>query len=107
MSLVLETTPIPLEQTNDGVILVSGTRISLDVIVEAFQDGATPEEIVVQYNSLTLPIVYSVISYYLQHITAVEKYLKERRKQAAKTKKLNESRANSQGLRARLLARQK
>jgi uncharacterized protein (DUF433 family) len=65
MTLLLETTPLPLATDNDGVIRVTGTRISLDLVVEVFQDGATPEEIAIQYPSLSLPVVYAVISYYL------------------------------------------
>jgi uncharacterized protein (DUF433 family) len=107
MALLLETTPLPLTSDNDGVIRIAGTRIALDLVIEAFQDGATPEEIAVQYPSLSLSVVYAVISYYLQHAPAVEKYLRKRRKQAAEIRQKNELRANPAGVRERLLARQK
>lgn len=106
MTLVLETTPLPLAPDKDGVIRITGTRVTLDVIVEAFQEGATPEEIAVQYPSVSLPAVYAVISYYLQNSPAVEKYLRKRRKQAVEVRKANELRASPAGIRARLLARQ-
>ena len=107
MALLLETTPLPLTSDNDGVIRIAGTRIALDLVIEAFQDGATPEEIAVQYPSLSLSVVYAIISYYLQHALAVEKYLRKRRKQAAEIRQKNELRANPAGVRERLLARQK
>ena len=107
MTLLLETTPLPLTSDRDGVIRITRTRISLDLVVEAFQDGATPEEIAVQYPSLSLPVVYAVISYYLQHTTVVEKYLRKRRKQADEIRQKNELRADPAGVRERLLARQK
>ena len=107
MTLLLETMPLPLAKDNDGVIRVTGTRITLDLVVEAFQDGATPEEIAVQFPALSLPVVYAVISYYLQHAPAVEKYLRKRRKQSVETREKNELRASPAGVRERLLARQK
>jgi uncharacterized protein (DUF433 family) len=107
MTLLLETMPLPLAKDNDGVIRVTGTRIALDLVVEAFQDGATPEEIAIQFPALSLPVVYAVISYYLQHASAVEKYLRKRRKQSVETREKNELRANPAGVRERLLARQK
>jgi uncharacterized protein (DUF433 family) len=36
---------IPMVTGADGVIRVSGTRVTLDSILLAFNDGATPEEI--------------------------------------------------------------
>jgi len=36
---------IPIAKDADGVIRVSGTRVTLDSLVEAFQQSATPEEI--------------------------------------------------------------
>ncbi|RPH63043.1 MAG: DUF433 domain-containing protein [Chloroflexi bacterium] len=107
MPLLLETTPLPLISDTDGVIRVTGTRISLDLVVESFQDGATPEEIAVQYPSLSLPVVYSVIGYFLQNQAAVNKYLRKRRKLADDIRRANESRATPVGVRERLLARQK
>jgi len=54
---------IPLQADADGVIRVAGTRVTLETLIAAFSDGATAEEIVQQYPSLTLADVYSVIGY--------------------------------------------
>ncbi|MGA2133954.1 MAG: DUF433 domain-containing protein [Bryobacteraceae bacterium] len=43
---------IPMVTGDDGVIRVSGTRVTLDSILLAFNDGATPEEIAEQYPFL-------------------------------------------------------
>jgi uncharacterized protein (DUF433 family) len=40
---------IPMVTGAEGVIRVSGTRVTLDSILFAFNDGATPEEIAEQY----------------------------------------------------------
>ena len=106
MTFVIETQPIPLTLDADGVVRVSGTRVTLATIIYAFLDGATAEEIAQQYPSLSLPDIYSVIGYYLNQSAEVNKYLQRREKFAAKVKKQNESRFDPNGVRDRLLARQ-
>jgi len=108
MSLVVEQVDrIPLREDEHGVIRVAGTRVTLDTIAEAFNDGATAEEIVQQYPSLALADVYSVIGYLLRHQTDVAAYLKRRAEQCSTIQAENERRFNPQGVRARLLARQR
>lgn len=50
----------------------------LEVVIRAFQDGASPESIVQRYSTLSLSDVYSTIGYYLRHQNAVEAYLNHR-----------------------------
>jgi len=38
--------PIPLTRDSNGVMRVAETRVTLDIVVAAFQAGATPETIV-------------------------------------------------------------
>ena len=80
-------------------------HLTLDTVVGAFEDGATAEEIVWQYPSLSLAEVYAVISYYLQRQSEVEAYLAQRQQIADQTREQNEARFNQQGIRERLLAR--
>ena len=96
---------IPLETDADGVIRVGGTRVTLDTVVAAFNEGATPEEIAQQYPSLDLGDIYAVVGYYLHQRAEVEAYLDRRREQAASVRRENESRFDPRGLRERLLAR--
>ena len=105
MTLIINTTPVPLLSDNKGVVRVSGTRVTLDTIVAAFNEGTSAEEIVQQYPTLSLADVYSVISYYLRNYSEVEGYLKTRRKNAEIIRKQNEKRFDPQGIRERLLAR--
>lgn len=74
-----DTTPLPefLVRLPEGVIRVAGTRVSLDSVVWAFQDGATPEEICLDFPSLDLARVYSVLAYYLAHRHIIDAYLLE------------------------------
>ncbi|MEN3335505.1 MAG: hypothetical protein V7641_4870 [Blastocatellia bacterium] len=87
MVLPIEIEKIPIEIDNDGVMRVGGTRITLDTIVAAFNEGATAEEIVQQYSSLDLADVYSVIGYYLRQQQGVEDYLRRRQQQASEIRK--------------------
>lgn len=88
-----------------GVFRVADTRVSLDSVIYAFDEGATPEEIVQQYPTLDLAAIYSVISYYLHNRAEIEEYLEQRRIQRQEVKNEIETRFKPHGLRARLLAR--
>lgn len=105
MSLKISTDPAPLFTDEDGVVRLEGTRIRLDTVVYAFNQGASAEEILQQYPSLALANIYATITYYLQHQTAVDDYLKERQQEHDRVRQLNELRSDPAGLRERLLKR--
>jgi uncharacterized protein (DUF433 family) len=105
MGLMITHEPVPLQTTEEGVIRVAGTRVTLDTVVAAFEQGATAEEIVQQYPSLHLADAYAVISYYLRHRPEVETYLAERDQISRRVRLGNEGQFDPAGLRARLLAR--
>jgi uncharacterized protein (DUF433 family) len=100
------TNTVPLSTDQAGVLRVTGTRVSLDSVIYAFDEGATPEEIAQAFPTLDLAAIYSVIGYYLQNRAEVEQYLEQRKAQRAELKKEIESQFNPHGLRERLLARQ-
>jgi uncharacterized protein (DUF433 family) len=97
----------PLATDADGIVRVGATRVTLDTVVEAFDEGATPEEIVQQYPSLDLADVYAAISYYLRHRSEVEEYLRGRQAQHDEARRVNESRSPRADIRARLVSRRK
>ena len=68
----------PLYEDAVGALRVGDSRVLLELVIRAFQDGATPETIVQRYSTLTLPNVYAVIAYYLRHRNEVEGYLARR-----------------------------
>ncbi len=105
MTLPITTEPTPLKIDADGVVRVAGTRVTLDTIVAAFDDGATAEEIAYQYPSLDLADVYAVISYYLRRRQEVETYLNQRQQLADDVRKRNQSQHDPRGVRDRMLAR--
>lgn len=105
MSVIVSTSQIVLEKDASGVLYVGATRVPLDTVVYAFNDGATAEEIVWRYPTLDLTQVYAAISYYLQNRGEVEKYLAERAVRHAEIKAEAEARFNPKGIREQLLAR--
>ncbi len=97
--------PVPLTTDANGTARVGGTRVPLDTIVGAFNEGATAEEIVQQYPVLKLADVYAVIAYYLREREEVEAYLRQRQQRAEQVRRENEARFDPAGIRERLLAR--
>ena len=106
MSTLVITEIIPIEADADGVLRVSKTRVTLDTIVAAFNDGATAEEIAQQYPTVPLADLYSVIGHYLRRNVEVGVYLSRRRQEAEQVRKENEVRFNPIGVRERLITRQ-
>jgi uncharacterized protein (DUF433 family) len=107
MAEVLTTVPTPLAIGADGAIRVGGTRVTLDTILAAFDEGATAEQIVQQYPSLSLADVYQAIGYYLSRPGDFDAYLTERGRAHGEARMSNESRWQPGGIRDRLLARQR
>lgn len=91
MSVVIETAAPPIRQDEAGALRVGDSRVLLDLVVQEFQDGATPEVIVQQYPTLKLADVYAVVAYYLQHQAEIEAYLAEREAMAQEVRQRIES----------------
>jgi uncharacterized protein (DUF433 family) len=63
-----------VEQRSGGY-WITGTRISLDSIIAAFNRGAAPETIRRSFPLLTLEEVYGAITFYLAHENEIAEYL--------------------------------
>lgn len=72
----------PLRLDEGGAVRIGNTRISLDLIVEQYENGMTPEEMVRAYDTLVLADVHAAIAFYLQHREEVQGYLKRRAEEA-------------------------
>ncbi len=72
----------PLRLDEGGAVGVGNSRISLDLVVEHYENGVTPEEMVRVYDTLVLADVYAVVAYYLRHPDEVRVYLKRRAEEA-------------------------
>jgi uncharacterized protein (DUF433 family) len=77
----------------------------LEIVVRAFQDGATPETIVQRYSTLALPDVYAVLDYYLRHPNEIG----DRREQKAKEvrQRIDSQQGDLSDIRARLLTQRR
>jgi uncharacterized protein (DUF433 family) len=106
MAIAFDAEPAPLRQDNQGDIRVGGSRVLLDLVVHAFQDGATPETIVQMYPTVTLADVYGAITYYLRHREEVESYLRQREQRAEKVRETIQAQQEDMSeIRERLLRR--
>lgn len=108
MGFTVQIAAPPLREDADGTLRVGNSRVLFELVIRAFQDGATPETIVQRYSTLTLVDVYAVIAYYLQHNNDVEDYL-ARREQAAQAiqNRIEEKQADLGTIRERLMARRR
>jgi uncharacterized protein (DUF433 family) len=107
MSLVLEREIPPLREDETGAIRVGKSRVLLEVVIRAFQDGVSPEAIVQRYSTLSLSDVYNTIGYYLRHQNAVEAYLNQREQLAESVQqRLSNIQPDLSLIRSRLLSQQ-
>ena len=80
--LPLHAEPPPLRVDEGGAVCVGKSRVSLDLVVEQYENGMTPEDLVRAYDTLVLADVHAVIAYYLRHREEVRAYLKRREAEA-------------------------
>lgn len=79
------------------MIRVGNSRVVLDVVVEAYRDGATPEAIVEMYPVLRLEDVHGALDYYLRHREQVDEYIARREREADEARKQTEAARPSLG----------
>jgi uncharacterized protein (DUF433 family) len=63
------------EIINDIAIRIRGTRVGIETIIDAYRAGATPEEILIRYPTLSLLQIYAAITYYLARQDELEAYV--------------------------------
>jgi uncharacterized protein (DUF433 family) len=95
--------PVPLTQWEDGTIRITGTRVTLDVIVNQFKLGATAEQMHDSFPAASLKDIYGAL-YYLAHTEVVDAYMHEQQKAAADTRQWVAGQPGNRALRERLLA---
>lgn len=106
-NLVLEHEAPPLHEDETGAVRVGNSRVLLETVIRAFQDGASPESIVNRYSTLSLSDIYNTIGYYLRHQDTVEAYLSQREQLAeAVQQRLSTVQPDLSAIRARLIFQQ-
>jgi uncharacterized protein (DUF433 family) len=95
----------PVREDVAGALRVGNSRVLLELVIWAFQDGATPETIVQRYSTLALGDVYAVIAYYLRHRSEVEEYMARREQKAEEVRhRIESQQGDLSEIRTRLLA---
>jgi uncharacterized protein (DUF433 family) len=107
MNLVLEREAPPFNEDESGAIRIGNTRVLLELVIRAFQDGASPETIVQRYSTLSLSDAYTTIGYFLRHPQEIETYLSQRKQLAESVRqKLSKNQPDLTSIRSRILAQQ-
>jgi len=105
MTSAIQSEPTPLQTDIDGNLRIGKTRVLLDTVVVAFNQGYSAEEIVNHYPALDLADVYWVIAYYLRNRQNVDAFICENKKKSEEARKRFEDRFGAQPTREELLAR--
>jgi len=63
------------EFISEEAIRIKGTRVGIETVLRDYKEGASPEEIVLRYPTLSLEQVHATIIYYLANREKVEAYL--------------------------------
>ena len=108
MSVAFATEAVPPRKDEHGTLRVGDTRVTLDTVVYAFQNGESAEQIALGFPTLSLTDINLVIGYYLRHHVEVDAYLEQREREAEEIRRKIEARQGTQeGIREMLLARRK
>ena len=63
------------EFIGEDAIRIAGTRVGIETVLCDYREGASPEEIVLRYPTLSLEQVHATITYYLANQEKLESYL--------------------------------
>jgi uncharacterized protein (DUF433 family) len=100
------TITIPLWEDPPGVFRVGNSRVLLELVLDAFKRGQSPEAIVRSYRTLRLADVYAVISRYLANPVSFDEYLRRCDEEAEAVRRKLEAAGMTRGVsKEELLAR--
>lgn len=69
------TLSVPLYEEPRGVLRVGKGRILLELVIDAHNNGESPEDIVEMYPTLEPEEVFAVVAYYLANRSEIDAYL--------------------------------
>ena|ERR1700693_5398150 len=106
---VLEQKPltlsVPLREDPAGVLRVGKGRVLLELVIRAYQRGASPQEIVRTFDTLALGDVFAVLAFYLAHPAEIDEYLRKSDEEAATVRRQIEASQPGGPTKEELLAR--
>jgi uncharacterized protein (DUF433 family) len=65
-----------LDRIGPDAMRIKGTRVGLEHLISAYNEGYTAEELAMQYRTVALEQIHGVLAYYLANKTAVDEYLR-------------------------------
>ncbi|MGL4608731.1 MAG: DUF433 domain-containing protein [Trueperaceae bacterium] len=68
---------VPLTQDVKGRYVIRGTKLPLELILNAYKRGLSAEHIANQYNGLEIRDIYAVLAYYHDNRKELDEYLEE------------------------------
>jgi uncharacterized protein (DUF433 family) len=87
MTLILHADPPPLRLDESGTVRVGGSRVTLDILVQRFNQGDSPETLAQSFSTLPLADIYAALGYYLRHRAEVDAYLSQQEDEAEALRK--------------------
>ncbi|MFO0865108.1 MAG: DUF433 domain-containing protein [Gemmataceae bacterium] len=75
-TLHLEPVTLPIREEN-GVHRIGRTRVSLDVVLRAFVEGQTPDQVLRNFDTLDMADLYLIFGYFMKHRSEAVDYLRE------------------------------
>ena len=106
MSLATTTLPARFSIDEHGVIRIGGSRVMLERVVNAFDAGASAEEIVESYPTLDLGDVYAAIAFMLKNRDEVDSYMAESAADAERVRREWETQYPTSEIRRRIRQRE-
>ena len=97
---------VPLHNHPDGQVRITGTRISLEILIESYHLGNnTPALLAERFPSVGLAAAKSVLAYWQQNRAEVDEYLRRSDEKAEKVRHAIKSHPETIARRQRFLER--
>ena len=107
MQPALKFDPSPVRKDRQGVLRVADSRVTLDGLVDLYDQGATADEIALAFESLELHQVYAALGWYLANRPVLDDYLRSQTSTRKSARTEAERRCPPTVLRSRLAMRRR
>ena len=95
----------PIREDLGGILRIGDTRVSLDSVVWAYNEGLSAEEIACRFPTISLDQAYGAISFYLGNKKQVDEYIRMREGEGDRVQAEMQRRFPIAEVRERILAR--
>lgn len=86
----------PLRQDDGGMIRVTGSRVTIDILVARYWRGDTFEEIHEGFPSVSIEAIQKIIHWYLANRSEVDEYIRRENEKAERLRQKIESQPSYQ-----------